>query len=69
MKSGLRVALDEIRANCGAGELSLVDVSVAAEMRETIRAADEVRCLVHRLFQLHLRNRRVPQVNRTVVKL
>ena len=34
MKSGLRVALDEIRANCGAGELSLVDVSVAAEMRK-----------------------------------
>jgi hypothetical protein len=39
-----RVALDEIRANRGAGEFSLVDVSVAAEMRETIRAADEVRC-------------------------
>jgi hypothetical protein len=31
--------LDEIRNRCGAGEFSLVDVSVAAEMRETIRAA------------------------------
>jgi hypothetical protein len=38
MKSGAAL-LDEIRNNCGAGEFSLVDVSVAAEMRETIRAA------------------------------